>query len=87
MNFIEFVTQIVPGFIAISSVVIVALVEVVKKLGLTDRYAPLVSIGLGALLGFLFAGYELQSYNVLAGVLAGLGASGLYSGFRTTFKV
>jgi len=64
---------------------IVALVEVIKRsTGLPSRWAPLLAVGLGIALGVLARlddpthGTWLQT--ILLGLLAGLGASGLYSG-------
>jgi len=60
--------------------VVVALVQIAKGLGLTTRYAPLLSLVLGV--GILLALGEPW----LAGIIVGLSASGLYSGGKTAFK-
>lgn len=61
--------------------VIVALVSAVKTAGLPSKYAPILSILIGVAF-FSFIGEDDLITNAFAGVLAGLGASGLYSGTR-----
>lgn len=66
--------------------IIVALTQVVKMTGIIpDKYAPFVSIALGILISFLLAhDTHDMSANILAGILFGLAASGLYSGMQAT---
>jgi hypothetical protein len=65
--------------------VIVAIVQALKMVGLPSKFAPLVSIGVGILVAFLFGGnLETAGHTLLAGVLYGLSSSGLYSGTKTT---
>lgn len=66
--------------------VIVALVSAAKIAGLKSRFAPLLSVGLGMLLFFFFGDNTEVGTRVFMGILAGLGASGLYSGTKTTIK-
>jgi hypothetical protein len=66
--------------------IIVALTQIVKMAGwLPDKFAPFASIGFGILIAFLLA-HDSRDYsaNVLAGILFGLAASGLYSGIRSS---
>lgn len=65
--------------------IIVALVQVAKMVGLPSKYSPIVSLGAGVLISFLF-GHETgdMSQTILSGVVYGLSASGLYSGIKTT---
>lgn len=63
--------------------VIVALVEVAKRTGLTSRFAPILSVGLGLVLLGVWGG-ETVSLNLLEGLIAGLSASGAYSGVKAT---
>jgi hypothetical protein len=66
--------------------IIVALTQIVKMTGkIQDKYAPFVSIGFGILISFLLA-HNSRDYsaNILAGILFGLAASGLYSGIRSS---
>lgn len=66
--------------------IILALVQMVKMTGWLDaKYAPFVSIGFGILISFLLAHDSRDwSANILAGILFGLAASGLYSGIRSS---
>ncbi len=86
MDFVTFVTTTSVAFIAVSSLVVLGLVEVVKKTGLNRRYAPLVSVIFGVTIGFFYGGFESTSYNVLAGFLSGLTACGAYAGVKKTIK-
>jgi hypothetical protein len=81
---IDFIEGALTSAVAIVPI-IVALVQVAKMVGLPNKYAPLVSIGAGVLIGFLF-GHEGNdmSQTILSGVIYGLSASGLYSGIKTT---
>ncbi len=66
--------------------VILALVQMVKMTGwVPDKFAPFLSIGFGILISFLLAHEQRDfSANILAGILFGLAASGLYSGVQAT---
>lgn len=65
--------------------IIVAVVQAIKMVGLPNKFSPIASLGVGILIAFLFRheSYDL-SQTILAGVIYGLGASGLYSGVKTT---
>ncbi len=65
---------------------VVALVEGAKQIGLPTRWAPLVSLALGLVAGFVWVVPGDPRQAVLAGLMIGLGASGLYSGTRATVK-
>lgn len=71
------------SFLALIPVVI-GVVAVVRKVGLARRYAPLASIVIGILGCSLLGGSWTEV--ILAGVIVGLSASGLYSGTKTTVK-
>jgi hypothetical protein len=64
---------------ALSVPVIIALIQMLKTMGLPSKWAPLLSIilGIGGNFLFKFAGYEWQTLLV-SGLVAGLAASGLY---------
>lgn len=67
--------------------VIVAIVQAIKMTGWAkaDKFAPLVSIGVGIAIAFIAHGANYTYTNIiLNGVLYGLSASGLYSGVRAT---
>lgn len=63
--------------------VIVGLVAVAKKAGMTSRYAPLLSVFLGVVGVWVF---NDQNTLWLAGVVIGLSSAGLYSGVKATVK-
>jgi len=70
--------------------VIVALVEVLKGLGLESKWAPAVSVGLGLVAGgiayaaSIFPQIESALPFFLGGLVAGLLACGAYSGVKAT---
>lgn len=59
---------------------ILALTEIVKRFGISSKYAPLVSIVLGVGISFLTS---VSINSALEGVVFGLSASGLWSGGKT----
>lgn len=75
-EFSPFIVAIVP--------IVVGLVQVAKGVGIPSKYAPVVSIvfgiGLVALTGVAWQAFVVQ------GIIAGLAASGLYSGGKTALK-
>jgi hypothetical protein len=81
-----------PAIYLFAAPLIVALVEVAKRVGCPDRYAPLVALALGLLTAFgAAAAVPLPPQHwvvtALIGVGMGLTAAGLYSGGRTLLKV
>lgn len=68
--------------------VIIAVVQAIKLTGwISDKFAPIVSIGIGIIIGFI-ANHNTAdlSSTILSGVVFGLMASGLYSGVKTTME-
>lgn len=64
-------------------VIIVGVVEAIKQaLNMPSRLAPLLAIVLGVLAVGLLEGFAGMS--IFQGIVAGLAASGLYSGARAT---
>ena len=64
--------------------VIIGLVHVAKKTGLSSRYAPLLSIILGVVAGYFYV--SPNTIGVLMGIVGGLSASGLWSGVKATVQ-
>ncbi len=64
--------------------VIVGLVEIVKRLGLNDKFAPLVSLVFGVVAGIVYLSPGNVQMGVLQGIVMGLAAVGLYSGVKNT---
>jgi hypothetical protein len=62
--------------------IILGVTEVFKTF-LPTKYAPLISLGLGIGVAFMISPAVLVGHNIVAGVIYGLSASGLYSGART----
>jgi hypothetical protein len=84
-NDIHLIDSLAVGAVAVVPI-IVAIVQALKMTGkLPNKFAPLVSIAVGILVGFIFR-HDTQnlSQTILAGVIYGLSASGLYSGIKTT---
>ncbi len=86
IDFVTFVTTTSVAFIAVASVVTLGLVQITKKAGLNTRFAPLVSVIFGVAIGHFYGGFDTTAYNILAGLLAGLTASGAYSGVKKTIN-
>lgn len=64
---------------------IMALAELVKKLGLDKRYIPLVDLGLGILSGVVIYTMYMNMHpveGVVLGIALGLSACGLFSGVK-----
>lgn len=59
----------------------VGVVQVVKKVGLTDKWAPLASLLVGA--GLVFLSGAVWQIVIAQGIIVGLAASGLYSSGKT----
>jgi len=65
--------------------VIIGLVEVAKRLGLNDKYCPILAVLFG--IGFASLGTAVGFGGMLlSGVISGLAAVGLYSGAKNTFE-
>ena len=79
----ETIFEFSPLIVAIVPVVL-GLVQVAKGMGIPSRYAPVASIVLGVAL-MLITGAVWQA-AVVQGIIAGLAASGLWSGSKSTFE-
>lgn len=66
--------------------VIMALVEGTKQIGLPGKFAPVASIVYGIGLATLLLGWAVPTVVVVQGIMAGLLASGLYSGGKATMS-
>lgn len=66
--------------------IIIGLVQVVKGLGLNQKYAPLASIILGAIIGGIqFMNEPVK--GIILGITYGLSAVGLYSSSKNTAEI
>lgn len=69
--------------ITVAIPIINGLAEVAKRAGLSNRYVPLLAVGLGLLAGIgLRSPDESIAIAVMEGLVIGLSAVGLYSGTR-----
>lgn len=82
MNITE-VFQLTP--LALGAIpVIVGLVQVIKGVGLPNKYAPVASIVLGVTI-LAIVGLAWQAF-LIQGIIVGLSAAGLYSGSKAVFS-
>jgi len=64
--------------------VVIGLVEIAKRQGLSSRWAPFLSLALGVAGALLLIGLTPEAG--LQGILFGLSAAGLYSGGKAIAK-
>ena len=62
--------------------VVIALVEVAKRIGLAERFLPLLAIALGIVGVISLVG--VSALTVIGGIVVGLSSVGLFSGVRAT---
>ena len=65
---------------------IIGVTELVKKLGLPNKFAAILSAVLGVVIGLVYVAPENPLEGVLVGLSMGLAASGLYSGTKNTVE-
>ncbi|MFO7294436.1 MAG: hypothetical protein C0P72_000275 [Clostridia bacterium] len=63
---------------------IVGIVELLKQVGLPSKFAALVSVILGIVIGIVYLSPDDIKKGILVGLALGLAASGLYSGTKST---
>jgi len=79
----ELISSITLG--AAATVPIIVAITQLFKFWVPDKFIPFVSLGVGVVISFLMANDQRDfSAVVLAGILFGLAASGLYSGVKTS---
>lgn len=66
------------GNIALIPVVTI-LVNMIKVTGVSKKFYPLISLGLGIIFGFIFITDGDWRNKLMGGIVIGIGASGLYS--------
>jgi hypothetical protein len=62
--------------------VVIGLVEVIKRVGLNERYLPITAIILGVVGAVAIIGYSPET--IVGGIVLGLSSVGLFSGVRAT---
>ena len=82
----------IPIFAASATPLIIAIVQVAKSAGFPKRYAPLLALGIGLVLGLVAALATLHPdldpliKTATLGIMAGLAASGAYDAVHETTK-
>ncbi|MBM7717226.1 L-cystine uptake protein TcyP (sodium:dicarboxylate symporter family) [Bacillus thermophilus] len=65
---------------------ILGLVELFKRAGVSGKILPFISLALGIIVGVVYvAEFDLKQ-GILVGAMLGLSASGLYSGTKNTIE-
>lgn len=66
--------------------IIMSIVEMVKGLGLPNKFSAVVAVIVGALIGVFFVEPQSIKTGLFKGIVYGLTASGLYSGTKNTIQ-
>ena len=66
--------------------VIMAVIEILKGLGLPKRFGALAALLLGMVIGAFYLDYPQIKVRIFQGVIYGLSAAGLYSGAKNTIE-
>ncbi|MDD2480519.1 MAG: hypothetical protein WCY24_08640 [Lutispora sp.] len=66
--------------------VIMAVIEILKGLGLPKRFGALAALLLGMVIGVFYLDYPQMKIRIFRGVIYGLSAAGLYSGTKNTIE-
>lgn len=75
---------------AVIAPMVLLIVQGLKTTGIASKWAPALSMGIGVLFGTVYTlatqpgGVQTVFMGVLAGLMAGLAASGIYSGAKKT---
>lgn len=65
---------------------IVGITQVIKTAGVPKRFAPLVSLVVGIVLCIVYESNVDIKKSIVDGIIAGLTASGLFSGYKRVTK-
>lgn len=66
--------------------IIIAIVELIKGLGLPQKFSALVAVVIGVVIGVIYLHPIDIKYGIFEGVIFGLTAAGLYSGTKNTYQ-
>jgi L-cystine uptake protein TcyP (sodium:dicarboxylate symporter family) len=66
--------------------IIIAMVELVKGLGLPKKFSALLSVVLGIAAGIFYLSPQDIKMGIFEGIIYGLTAAGLYSGAKNTYQ-
>lgn len=64
---------------------ILALVQFFKKVGLPEKYSPVIAVLFGLLAGIFYLDAPIKE-GIIVGLMLGLSATGLYSGTKNLVK-
>lgn len=64
---------------------VLGLVELFKRAGVSTKYSPFVAVILGVLAGVFYISTDIKE-GIIIGLMLGLSASGLYSGTKKLVK-
>ncbi|MBS4191732.1 hypothetical protein KHA94_16200 [Bacillus sp. FJAT-49705] len=64
---------------------ILGLVELFKRGGLSDKYSPFIAVIFGLLFGIFYVSADVKE-GIVVGLMLGLSASGLYSSTKNLFE-
>jgi hypothetical protein len=66
--------------------VVMAMVELLKRVGIPKKFSPIVAIILGILAGFYYLAPDDPPKAIFLGIVVGLSAIGLFSGAKNTIE-
>jgi len=66
--------------------IVTGLTEVIKRIGLPSKFAPLTAIAIGLIISFLNRGALPTDIVIMTGIVAGLTSAGLYSGTKAVIN-
>ena len=66
--------------------VVLGVVEVIKRLGVSSRFAAILSLILGVVAVYLANSFVISGPLAIEGLVVGLSAAGLYSGVKKTLE-
>ena len=66
--------------------IIIAIVELIKGIGLPRKFSAVAAVIAGALIGIFFLEPQSFKFGIFKGIIYGLTASGLYSGTKNVFE-
>lgn len=66
--------------------IIIAIVELIKGLGLPQKFSALAAVVIGVVIGVVYLHPIDIKYGIFEGAVFGLTAAGLYSGTKNTFQ-
>ncbi|MGB7604359.1 MAG: hypothetical protein WBL93_02665 [Lutisporaceae bacterium] len=66
--------------------IIIAIVELIKGIGLPQKFSALAAVVIGVVIGVIYLHPIDIKYGIFEGVVFGLTAAGLYSGTKNTYQ-